>query len=464
MTLDFAVVGAGPAGLAAATLGAELGLAVALFDEQATPGGQIFRASETTPARGVLGTDYARGAHLIETFRASGARYVPRASVWSVDAEGAVDAVIDRKAERAEARRILIATGALERPMPIPGWTLPGVMTAGAAQIALKAAGLRPQGRVVLAGTGPLLWLLARQLLAAGAPIEALLDTTPDANWPEAMTELPAFLTSSLFFRGLALQVEVRRRVRVVGGVEAIEALGEGSLRRVLFRRALQGEEEIEADLLLLHQGVVPNVHLAMAAGVAHEWDDRRLAFAPRLDPWGASSVERIAVAGDGGGIGGARAAEEGGRLAALDAAFRLGRIDAAERDRRAQPIRKELARAMRGRAFIDILHRPALGFRVPRGRTVVCRCEEIGAETIAGAIALGAPGPNQLKAFVRAGMGPCQGRQCALTVTETMAAALGKSPGEIGHMRVRPPVKPLSLGALAALPIDEASRRAVER
>jgi len=464
MSVDLAVVGAGPAGLSAATLGAELGLAVVLFDEQGVPGGQIYRASETTPARDVLGPDFARGDALVAAFRASGARYVPRASVWNVDAQGAVDFTLDGRAERTEARRVLIATGAIERPMPIPGWTLPGVMTAGAAQIALKTAGLRPNGRVVLAGTGPLLWLLARQLLAAGTRIEALLDTTPDANWPDALPHLPEFLVSPLLFKGLALQTAVRRRVRVVGGVEAIEALGEARLRRVLFRRALHGDEELAADLLLLHQGAVPNVHLAMAAGVVHDWDARRLAFAPRLDPWGASSLERVAVAGDGGGIGGARAAEEQGRLAALDAAFRLGRIDAVERERRAHLIRVALSRALRGRAFIDILHRPAIGFRVPRGKTVLCRCEEVTADDVAGAVALGVPGPNQLKAFLRAGMGPCQGRQCALTATETIAAALGKSPGDIGHMRVRPPIKPLTLGAFASLPIDDDARRAVER
>ena len=97
-----------------------------------------------------------------------------------------------------QAKRVIIATGSLERPFPIPGWTLPGVMTAGAAQTALKAQGLVPTGRTVMAGCGPLLWLLAAQLLRAGAKIEAILDTTPRVNWLRAAMHLPDFAAVAL--------------------------------------------------------------------------------------------------------------------------------------------------------------------------------------------------------------------------------------------------------------------------
>src|SRR5262249_42188386 len=154
---------------------------------------------------------------------------------------------------------------------PIPGWTLPGVMTAGALQTLLKSSGLVPDGRLVLAGTGPLLWLLAAQLLRAGARIEALLDTTPWANYLRALPHVPAFAISRYAAQGVALRREVARQVEVVSGVTRLRAEGQGGLASVAFA-ARSGERRLMADVLALHQGVVPNVNLAMAAGIAHRW------------------------------------------------------------------------------------------------------------------------------------------------------------------------------------------------
>src|SRR5262249_21691263 len=144
----------------------------------------------------VLGEEYWHGADLVEPFRASGAHYVPGATVWSVSREGEIGLSCDGAARIIAAKHILLATGALERPFPIPGWTLPGVMSCGAAQILLKSSGIVARGETVLAGCGPLLWLLAAQYLRAGVQIAALLDTTPRANWAKALPHLPGFLLS----------------------------------------------------------------------------------------------------------------------------------------------------------------------------------------------------------------------------------------------------------------------------
>ncbi|TCZ56661.1 (2Fe-2S)-binding protein, partial [Roseicella aquatilis] len=142
-----------------------------------------------------------------------------------------------------------------------------------------------------------------------------------------------------------------------------------------------------------------------------------------------------------------------------------LGAIDAAARDRLAAPARAALAAALRGRAFLDLLYRPAPQFRVAPDDAIVCRCEEItGAQVRQAAGQLGASGPNQLKAFLRTGMGPCQGRLCGLTVTEMIATAQDRSPAEVGHYRLRPPVKPITLAELASLPRTEADECAVVR
>ena len=454
---DLVVIGGGPAGLAAAALAARAGVSTVLFDENPGIGGQIYRGITSTPLanRTILGEDYWAGEALAVQAKASGASIVTGATVWSLDPQRIVGVSIDGKARMIAAQRVIIATGSLERPFPIPGWTLPGVMSAGGAQTALKAHGLLPAGRTVIAGTGPLLWLLAAQLLRAGGRIDAILDTTPRGNWLRALPHLPDFMLSPYFAKGLALLREVRAKVPV-HKVDRVEAIGDGKLREVVF-----GEGRMAADLLLLHQGVVPNVNLALAAGVAHAWNERQLCFQPVLDGDFASSVPGIAVAGDGAGIAGGTAAAERGRIAAI-AAVRALRPDAAVPD--PQPVRQRLQHEERGRAFLDWLNRPAESFRQPEGDIVVCRCEEVTARQVRDMVKIGCEGPNQMKAFLRCGMGPCQGRLCGLTVTELIAAERQTTPAEVGYYRLRPPVKPITLAELASLPISESERKAVER
>src|SRR5260370_2860462 len=226
MTIDLAIIGAGPAGMSAATLGAELGLDTLLIDEQEGPGGQVYRAIERASESSPLGADYAAGRSLAAALRASAARYRPATTVWHIDPDGTLSLAADGISATVIARRILLATGAIERPVPIPGWTLPGVMTVGAAQILLKTADLVPEGRAVLAGQGPLLYLAAMQLARAGAPPVALLETTPHANYHAAVRRLaglwPGRQVGGTWF-GLLLPVR-RAGIPVRRGVRGLRA------------------------------------------------------------------------------------------------------------------------------------------------------------------------------------------------------------------------------------------------
>ena len=459
---DVVVIGAGPAGLAAAATSAEAGLSTLLLDETVGPGGQVFRAISSTPVtdRNQLGADYWVGDDLVQALRASNAEVIHRATVWSLDLDLAVS--IGGASAVVKAERVILATGALERPVPIPGWTLPGVMTAGAAQTMLKSSALVPDGRTVIAGQGPLLWLLAAQILRLGGRIDRILDTTERGNYFAALPHAFAFLTSPYFAKGLSMMREVKAKVQVVSGVTELAAAGDGQLASVSYVAGGK-RETISAELLLLHQGVVPNVNLAMSADVEHRWDDLQLCWSPVLDASGNSSVAGIAIAGDGAGIGGANAAMVRGRIAARAAVEALAPAAAAKLPAMAT-LRADLARADRGRVFLDTLFRPAPQFRIPSGDTIVCRCEEVTAKDVLDSVAIGATGPNQLKAYRRTGMGPCQGRLCGLTVTELMAQARGKSPQEIGYYRLRAPVKPITLAELAAVPKSEADVKAVVR
>ena len=205
---------------------------------------------------------------------------------------------------------------------------------------------------------------------------------------------------------------------------------------------------------MLVHNGVVPNVQIGRVLGLAHDWDGLQRCWRPRTDVWGGTALDGLSIAGDGGGIGGAMAAEHQGHLAGLLAARGLGKISVDACARRAGPVRRELARHLAIRPFLDALYAPAREFLSPADRTIVCRCEEVTAGAIRDFVRLGCLGPNQTKAFGRPGMGPCQGRFCGLTVSEIIADARRVPMAEVGYYRIRPPIKPVTLGELAAMPL----------
>lgn len=458
-TCDVAVVGAGPAGMAAAAAAAERGLATVVVDEQGAVGGQIYRAIQRNEGRSgafrdLLGPDYAKGGDLARRLERSGARLLTGHSVFDISPEGGLGVLGPDGARWLEARRIVIAAGAMERPVPVPGWTLPGVMGAGAAQTLLKSAGLVPDAPTVIAGSGPLLYLVALQLLAAGARIAAVLDTTPRENIRKAAPLLArAFLSGGEIRKGIAWRRRLMKTApKFHAHVSDIRIEGSEHVEAVSFRSGA-GRETIAATYVLLHEGVVPGTHLAMAAGAEHAYDPLSANWRARTDGHGRSSLEHILIAGDCGAIGGAEVAAAQGELAGLAAAHDLARIDAARLRDLSSRAAELIERKAPLRRFLDTLYRPRAEVLVPpESATVVCRCEEVTAGELRRIAKLGCTGPNQAKAFSRCGMGPCQGRMCGLVVSHVLAAAQGRSVAETGQLRVRPPVKPITVAELAGI------------
>jgi thioredoxin reductase len=313
------VVGAGPAGMAAAQSAARQGVEVALIDEQEHPGGQIYRGVDSGPLqqRELLGKDYLFGKPLVQAFRHAPLEYHAATSLWYLDANRQMGVLQQGEHHSLRADHIILAGGAQERPMPIPGWQLPGVMGAGAAQILLKSAAMVPQQEVVLAGNGPLLLLLAWQYLQAGVKISALLDTSPSGSRLRAMRHLPAALAASDYLvKGLRLMLSLRRaRIPWYRNVSDLRAEGDDSLRSVSFSAAGR-KQHIDCQLLLLHQGVIPALQMPQAAACDLNWNAAQQCWQVARDEWGETSSPGIIVAGDAAAIGGARAAHLDGQLA----------------------------------------------------------------------------------------------------------------------------------------------------
>jgi thioredoxin reductase len=469
---DVAVIGAGPAGLAAATVAARHALSTVLFDEQAAPGGQAYGAPTAGP--GVPFDAQAgnvRAAALVDALRQSGATLVPLATVWAVgkrddgtyEIDVAYGAPGARSVRVASARAMIVATGAHERPFPVPGGALPGVLTAADAQVLLKTAVVGRTSRLVLAGNGPLLFRLAGQFLDAGIALTALLDTTPRGRWLRALPGAWDFALAPDFAGGLFRAGALRRRVPVIAGVTALEAIGTGRVESVRVEAA-GGTRVLPADMLVMHQGLVPEINLGSALGCAHRWSDAQACFEPVVDAWGGSTLPGVFFAGDAAGIAGEMAAEARGHLAALAVANALGRIDAKARDAAAMRPRSALRRALRGRRYQDARQLPAEVFRTPRLDAVVWRFEGVTTQQVIDALRLGASGPNQVKAYTRCGMGVCQGRCCGLTLTELVARERRIAPDAAGYLRMRWPAKPITLAELASAPGSPAAERAVAR
>ncbi len=452
---DVVIIGAGPAGMTAAARLAEHNHSVVVLDEQPQAGGQIWRniMGTSTELATILGPDYAAGATVASRFASSSINHIRGATVWNLTRDRQLHYLQNGKTHALSAKTVMLATGAMERPFPIPGWTLPGVMGAGAAQVLLKGSGTVPANPVVVAGCGPLLYLICWQYLRANVPIAAVLDTSARGDIFSAM---PAF------FKGLSAFKDIRKGMSLIKaikaknipfyrGVQNLQIQGDASVSAIQFDYKGQ-TRSVATTMVLLHQGVVPNTQFTWLLRAEHDWSDAQICWVPRTDSWGRlPDIDGIYLAGDGQGIAGAQAAVTRGELAALAINAQLDPSQASSLESRSRPFLSQLKKETALRPFLDQAYQPKKENRIPQNNTIVCRCEEVTAGQIREFVKQGCMGPNQAKSFSRCGMGPCQGRMCGLTVTEVIADELTIPQKDVGYYRIRAPLKPVTLAELAS-------------
>lgn len=440
---DLLVVGAGPAGLAAAVEATAHGLSVLVVDDQPMIGGQAYRIGPgVTPPLHVVGSDWRRRRAVSRAFEMSHARHLPGVSVQAALPDGRLLAE-DQGGQPLvlRGRAVLLACGALERPVPIPGWTLPGVMSVGAAQVLLRSSAVVPGNRLAMAGHGALLLLTAAQLARADARPRVIADTgvSPAQLGPgvlvgehrERAARVVRWLTD---IRAAGTRRWTRCRNLRIEGHERAEAL--------VFEDRSGRTRRWEADTILLHDGLQPDLALARACGVPTRWNGRD--FVPEADDNGLTPIPALWVAGDAAGILGPEAAAARGAIAAIDAAVRLGRLQRPQGERRAQPHRKILTRELR---IADMIAGLAPRDRAPPDDIVVCRCTGATAGAVRAAVAAGASDPAEVARRSDCGTGACGGRICGSLLARVIAEARDRGPEEIG---LPPPPVPVGFASAA--------------
>lgn len=445
------IVGAGPAGVRAAQTLAAHGVRPVVIDEAPRWGGQIYRQPPpgfTRPKSALYGFEAPRADALHQAMAGILAQvdYRPDTLVWNAGNQQ-LDVLHQGRMASVPYRQLIVATGATDRVLPFPGWTTPGVYTLGAAQVALKYQGCAIGSRVVFAGTGPLLYLVAYQYAKAGAEVVAVLDTASfaaKAAAAPAMLRQPALLAKGLYYMGwLRLH-----GVPLHQGATLMGAQGTQRVQAVHWRDARGGEHMRACDAIGFGYALRPETQLADLLGCRFEHDAVQRAQLPVRDAAGRSSVAGVYLAGDGAGIMGADAAEWAGERAALALLADAGQAVAAAR---ASELEQRLARtaAFRSgleRAFPFPVHWAA---QAPDD-LIVCRCEDITAGTLRACVSdKGARELNRLKALTRVGMGRCQGRTCGVAAAEILAHAAGTPADAVGRLRGQAPIKPLPFAAM---------------
>lgn len=453
--LRIVIVGAGPAGTRAAETLVRQGLRPTIIDEALRSGGQIYRrppadAGFVRVAAALYGFEARKAAALHKAFDELGDRmdYRPGTLVWEI-ADGRVHGhrYVDGRTFALAYDALILATGAMDRAIPIPGWTLPGVFTLGGAQIALKYQGCAIGRRTIFLGSGPLLYLVAYQYAKAGATVAAVLDTAPFAGKRRALPKLLA--DPAPFGKGLWYRTALRaRRVPLHDGVTPLAIDGETGVSRIRFTDGAGRTHRLAGDAIGMGWGLRSETQLADLAGCRFIFDALDRQWLPAADADGRSSIPGLYLAGDGAGIAGADAAELRGELAAL--ALLADRGYPADEPRRTT-LRARLARVRHFREGLETAFPfPARLAAAVADDTLLCRCEAVTAGELRRSIAgLAAGELNRAKAYSRVGMGRCQGRVCGAAAAEILAAALGVPVEAVGRLRGQPPVKPLPIGAL---------------
>lgn len=456
MQAEIAIIGGGPAGMAAAVAASECGAQVVLVDEYARMGGQYFKraAGDFRLEDRQLSAEHRTGEALRERVAAGGVEVLSNTLVWAVFGKTLM-LYRDGKSFPLQAAAIVLATGAYDRPVAFPGWTLPGVMTAGGAQTLSRTQWVKPGHRVLIAGAGPFAMPVAQQVLRTGAEIVAIVEATRPAEWRHHARSMwgqwPRFREAFNYWRNL-------RQVPVLYGHKILRALGTNGVEAVEVTavdrdwRTLPGTlKRYEVDAVATAYGFLPNIEAADGCGCELLWDPHGQAWFVKHDAGMATSVPGVYAAGEITGIAGSAVAMDEGRIAGISAAEFLKKIGLVEAEQLRRPSAVRRAHLMRFAAALNECFGPRPGlWEGMEDATTVCRCEEVTASDVRACVRAGCATMKGIKDWTRGGMGPCQGRVCRSLIAQLVAQESSTNPASVQRPRIRPPFKPVPFDAMA--------------
>lgn len=463
-TTELAVVGAGPGGLSAAITAAQAGVQVTLLEEYHHPGGQFLRGAhrgESIPTK----SRTERLSHsLLEQLSSKNIAIRTGTLVWGIEGHRLALQSL-QGTEWLSAKKLIIAIGAREIVMPFPGWTLPGVMTVGAAQILFKEHGVLPGKRILLAGSGPLLLATASALVQSkqDVSITGILEITRPLSWMKyasvALSDLERLGEGLRYGKSIFAKKIPYHFGYVITRAEGMDRLTGVTIARIdrQGKPIRDSEQQLSIDTLCLSFGFIPNTELTQLAGCSHAYLPERGGWVPVTDETLQTSVDGIYAVGETAGVGGAKTALIQGQIAGLAVALELGKLNKEAFTRRYIPLAKQLQPLKRFGSMLNTLFRPSPDFcSLITEETILCRCEQVRVGETRQAIRGGAHTLSALKNQIPVGQGHCQGRNCGPLLTRLISSETGISASKIGQFRPRPPLKPVLLSALANVPNGE--------
>ena len=454
------VVGAGPAGIRAAATAATAGVRVIVVDENPSPGGQYYRQSPPEfdiPDRAAAHSGHPEASALYDQLDHPNIQVLQNVRVWGVFDGHTLALTDEERTFLLDTDRVVLATGAYDRPLAFPGWTLPGVFGVAAVLRLIKSQWILPGQRFLLAGLGPLQLVLADFLLKSGAEVVCVAEAAdPLQGWrhlPGLWGHWDRLREAYEYRRTLSRNKVPLLFNHVITSASGEECVAVAEIARI-DRDGVpipETKRSFDVDAVCLGYGLLPAYQLAAAFGCSLRFDENLRWFVPRHDEQMETSVPGIFVAGDVTDMGGAHVAAAEGQVAGLVAAFQLGYLEETEFQGRMAQARPVLRRLNRLAESLQGIYkfRPGLA-HLTRDDTVLCRCEEVRSQAVKTVISAGAVDLHQVKLRSRAGMGYCQGRTCSSLVAPLIAAQTGQALGELYPCTARPPLQPIPLGALA--------------
>ena len=462
------IVGAGPAGLSAAVAAAGNGCRVTILDERPEPGGQYFKQlaqSHRFQSPQAMDRQFAQGRALVDQVRDLGAEILSGAAVWNATAEPTgqkeLDVIRNGSAERYRSEQLIVAAGAYERSYPVPGWTLPGFMTTGAAQTLARAYRVAPGRRVLVAGNGPLNLQVACELVNGGVEVAAVAEAALKpgvGQWQSAVRAL--YNSPDLIFDGLTYLSKLRKAgVPILYGHRLVQATGKDKVEQATLGRinpdgtlVTGTERSFEVDAVCAGYGFMPSTQITRLLDCTHRVEELTQRICVETEADGKTSLPGVYAIGDGAEIGGARVALARGTLAGMAAARNLNYLDLVERPKAETRAGRALKRNLAFQnALWDLFKAPPLFNVKLSDEVVVCRCEGVTEKQIKKTIGSGANEIGAVKRLTRAGMGRCQGRYCGSRLAALCATANDRSLNEWGMFAPRFPLQPIPVAALAS-------------